>query len=733
MKIPEFDHASKISEMVPDYEVFKHYQLGIGGIEVTQAIQYYRAAEHLTDAADRGPDNSIRLVAGKPAWVRVYPWSWWGISGVSAELEVQRRYYGFLWQTVTTLNPMPPALTTIPAIPQVNYATRRGTLNQTLNFVIPGDEMIGTLRLIARVKAGSLNVDYTIIVPVTLRQTLRLAGVMIAYNGPASMAPNAPNIQLAAPTLADLQAMAATALTLYPVQSQAEFRNAGNLTLTNHLQASSFPPIGCGAGWDALVGQVANARTADGNRPGWIYYGLLPTGVPMGPVGGCGGGGVAVGPINDPGTLAHEGGHAAGLKHAPAGGAPNPDPNYPAYEPYDPSGTAQASIGEFGLDVNNGNIASPQFFRDFMSYAGPEWISPYHYGRLLNNAILNPATVGVDSPWWKDKVFQARKKWPWIPEPDPPIIELEIPMFPPDYPMHNVISLIVRVERGTVAEVMHVARTKVRTHLERVKSTQLVASLRSEDGTVLAQAPLLRLERQPSLCGECGNGEGGETTNYLAQAFVPDVAPGASLEISDGKEILWRRESPKQPAKIKKFDVRMETKDKSKGVLQVEWNVSGQIEEVWIRWSKDGESWRSLATGLTGDRAEFNQRMLPQGEVWLQLVAHDGFFSTYSKSVRVKLPERPPEVSILHPADGYTYIAGQPLRLWGIATGVDEASLPARSGRWLLGKKRIAQGLDAWTTLEPGKHVLTLEVDSEGGIGRAQVKIMVSKPHDFDE
>src|SRR5690606_37309487 len=150
----------------------------------------------------------------------------------------------------------------------------------------------------------------SIVVTVTLRQTLQLAGVMISYNGPSSSAPNAPNLTLAAPILADLQAMSGTALTLFPVQSIANFRTAGTLTLTNHLQDTTFPTSGCGVGWDALHGQVANARTADGNRPGWIYYGLLPAGVPMGPVGGCGGGGVAVGPISQSGTLAHEAGHA---------------------------------------------------------------------------------------------------------------------------------------------------------------------------------------------------------------------------------------------------------------------------------------------------------------------------------------------------------------------------------------------------------------------------------------
>ena len=44
----------------------------IRGLEVTQAIQYYRSAEHLTDPGEQLPDNAVTLIANKSAWVRVY-------------------------------------------------------------------------------------------------------------------------------------------------------------------------------------------------------------------------------------------------------------------------------------------------------------------------------------------------------------------------------------------------------------------------------------------------------------------------------------------------------------------------------------------------------------------------------------------------------------------------------------------------------------------------------------
>ena len=41
----------------------------IDGMEVTQGIQYYKTDQHLTDPNDRNKDNSVILVANKPAWV----------------------------------------------------------------------------------------------------------------------------------------------------------------------------------------------------------------------------------------------------------------------------------------------------------------------------------------------------------------------------------------------------------------------------------------------------------------------------------------------------------------------------------------------------------------------------------------------------------------------------------------------------------------------------------------
>jgi hypothetical protein len=362
------------------------------------------------------------------------------------------------------------------------------------------------------------------------------------------------------------------------------------------------------------------------------------------------------------------------------------------------------SVGEYGLNVNNGNIASPQTTRDFMAYGGVKWISPYHYGLLLSNDRLNPTTVGVDTPWWKDLVWEEVRFWP-IPEPDPPF-HVELPMLPPSLPQ-DVVSLIVKVERGRVDAVLHVARTRAHTALPGAVETPFTARLRDARDAVVAEGRLLRLRTAASGCG-CG-GHGEEPTSYLAQAFLPDAAPGAKLELVDGDEVVWDREAPAEPPRAELADAKVDRR----GNATVSWESSGGVDEFWLRWSRDGEDWRSVATGLTRRRARIPAGQLPPGNGLLQVVAHDGFFSSYSRPRRIAIPDRPAEAVILHPVDGHTYAAGQTIRLW--ASVVDPSGQTAADEAvWLVDRKEVARGLDAFVTLEPGKRTVTLRLGDGG-------------------
>jgi len=675
--------------------MFRRRRLFVTGLEASQATQYYGSSSHLTDPADQRPDNSVRLVARKPAWVRVYV-AGMDVPPVTGTLEVLRRTPGVYWESIGNFPAEPPGEVTAVANP--DYATERSTLGATLNFVIPAELMCGTLKLVARVTAGRWTDTLSVTLPVTLRQTLRIAGVMLTYDGPARKGSTGPNLVIAAPTMADLQGMAHRALTLFPVESTATFRAAGLMTWTKPLDDRPT--------WDALWVAVANARIADGNKGGWIHVGLLPTGVPgESEIVGIGLSGTAVTSAGLSGTMAHEIGHACGLKHAPAGDPDDPDPKYPTYAPYPPG-----SIGEYGLDINTGQIFQPMHSRDLMSYGAYKWISPYNHKRLIENAFLNPRTVCVELPWWRDVVWAER---PAIqrPVPEPPPFRLELPVFARVLPAIDVISLIIRVEHGTVSAVPHVSRTKVPAHVDGGIATPLTALLRGGDGAILSEGAVLRVPASPDDGGHAGCAEP-RRMGYVAQALVPDVARGTSLEITDGKSTLWKRTAPEVPVTITSFDAKMDRR----GVLAVAWTTKGEPVEFWIRYSRDGHTWDGIATGLTGREVRLESRCLPSGKGLLQLVAHDGFSSDRSRNVEISLPHRPPQVAILHPRAGFTYVAGDTLRLWATALASDNLPVAAERCAWTLDGSDSGRGTDIWVVApRAGTHDVSLSVDDGSG------------------
>jgi len=156
------------------------------------------------------------------------------------------------------------------------------------------------------------------------------------------------------------------------------------------------------AAWVQILGELDLKRVAEASRR--YYVGALrpPPGVTYTQYGGFGY--VPFNPASTgPGTrtnvlvgvgwfnrerqttelVAHELGHNHGRRHAPCGGAANPDPQYPY---------AGATIGVDGFDMytwslsGSGSLiqvpASLAF--DFLSYCTPAWVSDYTYAALLN-------------------------------------------------------------------------------------------------------------------------------------------------------------------------------------------------------------------------------------------------------------------------------------------------------------------------------------------------------------
>lgn len=697
----------------------------IDGVEVTQGIQYYKASRHLTDPNDRGNDNMATLVAKKPAWARVYVRS--GILGgdqtVTGELVIDRNIspIGAIWDNVATLSPLSPGSVTTQSNP--DYATERSSIFSSLNFIIPADIMWGKLRIRARIwqqgGASDSPLDtHEIMLDVTLLQTLRLRGILISYNGPdPTVNPNnPPNINLPAPTLADLQATAAWTLTTNPVQSQGIFSSAGTMQWSTPLTGMATNPGGCSTQWLNLNAAVAQIKANDGNRSDVIYYGLLPAGTPIQNVGGCESSGVSTGPNGRQVTMAHEVGHGAGLAHGPCG-TPG-DPNYPAYEPYDPVNSPTASLGEYGLDINNG-IIHPPSEKDYMSYCSPRWISLYHHARLIDNAKFDPQDVG---PKWRIPKLVDPFLWPWEYIPDPPPWEIG----PGDLRMkaRKVISIIGVVNEEREIQVQSVMRVMAIPVVSDAVQTELTAQLIGREGKVVASAPVMQLESHGCHCCH-DKGPHRDREPYSFQALVPDLEPGAALRIVQRQEkepsrIIWTRNAPDREPKISEFNVKV-----ARSFGHASWTAERSTEtaEFSLQFSKDeGRSWNSLAVGIKDNKYKFSLSDLPSGPVVFRLLVHDGFFTSTMDSKPVKLPGRAPTISILHPANGSELIAGSPLRLLAAVSTSTGQLIEPKSCVWIVDGKEVGRGLDVWTVAPGrGKHECKLVVEDSGGRSETSV------------
>ncbi|MCY4645539.1 MAG: M66 family metalloprotease [Gammaproteobacteria bacterium] len=126
-----------------------------------------------------------------------------------------------------------------------------------------------------------------------------------------------------------------------------------------------------------LLGETEAIRVMEGG--GGHYLGTM-AGPATGPSGAAFVPGRSSFSVPRPGTIAHELGHNMGLRHAPCGGAADPDPSFPH-----PDGSA----GAWGYDFARGELVRPET-PDLMSYCGPpDGISDYHFANAFRHRLFD--------------------------------------------------------------------------------------------------------------------------------------------------------------------------------------------------------------------------------------------------------------------------------------------------------------------------------------------------------
>ncbi|XLS27400.1 hypothetical protein ACJD0Z_09345 [Flavobacteriaceae bacterium M23B6Z8] len=339
--------------------------LQILDVEVNQATQFFRAAEHL-DAANVMPDNSMPLIGGKMTGLRFYtdydataglP----AISNLSGTLTVRQ---GGAIANFSPLATITPIRTT---------EIDRAQVDHTLNFAIPAAWCRGRLDISCRIFDAANPAQTSASFQKTLQfvdvNPLRVYGVGINYTGMG--------LNLPAPTIGNLNNTFNFTRRVWPT---GDVLTSGFTTIMFSDNMAGVAADGCGSGFNNLLSQLRDIKGDTDD----LVYGLLPTGTPLTGVAGCGGGGAGSGVNGDQVTAAHEAGHAVGRKHAPCDDSSrcdtpqNTDDNFPLYGNY-----VSDSIGEFGFDPSVNRVHDPSTRRDFMGYSGNDWISPYTYRALL--------------------------------------------------------------------------------------------------------------------------------------------------------------------------------------------------------------------------------------------------------------------------------------------------------------------------------------------------------------
>ena len=310
----------------------------------------------------------VPLVAGNRALLRVFPTAaraaGVGVPAVRARFFVDGRE--------THVEDIPGKFEAIPA--RVN----EGSLATSVSAEIPGSVIRPDLEMVVEVDpdgtldpalgvARRIPATGRLVVDVRALPPLDLTVVPFLW----AQAPDSSILDAVRGMAADPQghALLADVRALLPV---------GTLEVTGHE-----PVLSSSNDARRLMEQTEAIRALEGG--GGHYLGTM-AGPVTGPSGTAFLPGRAGFSIPQSGTIAHELGHNLGLRHAPCGGAGDPDPSFPH-----PDGSA----GAWGYDFARGELVRPTT-PDLMSYCGPpDGISDYHFANALRYRLFEARAAAI--------------------------------------------------------------------------------------------------------------------------------------------------------------------------------------------------------------------------------------------------------------------------------------------------------------------------------------------------
>jgi hypothetical protein len=748
--------------------------VSIGGIEATQATQFFNAAVHMPNAAARKADNAIGLIANKPTVVRVFVDSGQSatfdggkVPGVRAQLHGRAAAGALL--PGSPLPPLGPGF--VPNVGHTVEAQRRVPLTPQIiadERTLPAVPRSFLFRLPASwIAAGAIDVEAEVIPPAAAQElggtNNRLKQRLVFNSGglpiriallPVSYTDTPTGAVVPPPTPAQSLAELDFIQRIYPSnRSLLNIVPAPGGTnpwfFTGDLTAGG---PGCGMGWNMINAELASRAFFNFGFEDRVFVALLrrPPSGNAGPASGCGtpmsslGGtvvaasvlaGIAVGAaLAGPfgaaimaAAVARLGSAALGVAAALITGSG---------VPVGTRGILAQEVGHgFGLMHVPGFGAAGPFesgWPDYLSINATEtagFQSIGEFGLDVDDSMgftlraYSPQAFAGVGPTDDFMSYAAATDWvsPFIYEKMMAGRTVPPPGFGPSgaRPLDDSddveaidVALVSGVLREDGSELRPIYTHRRRFAFDDREPDEYRLELRAEDGTVLETRRVQRLDHEH----EHGEGDAHEPEFPLvfatAVAFHPRTAEIVILQ----KERVLASESVPRVAP----DVTPPRLKESEAGWTVEWSAeherAGDVRYL-VRYAvseRDGEPlWQFLASDLEEPRLELQRGALAGGTARLQVGASIAGRTAWAESEPFDVPHPPPEPVILAPADASRLQAGRVAQLRGEALTLDGEVIDDEHFAWTSDRDgELGRGRAVEYALSLGKHNVSLRVDA---------------------